>query len=150
MKKFLTWFAAIALATTAFAQNADFFTPYKSTSLRLPSVPIFVNDPYVSFWSSYDKLTDGNTSYWYSRNVDKPISGMLRVDGQVYRFMGGEREYILGDALLPMADVGAWTAAVTFTKQNYRKDKDRCFYRRCDEITAVPVFFHHDVIAEQD
>ena len=118
MKKFLTWFAAIALATTAFAQNADFFTPYKSTSLRLPSVPIFVNDPYVSFWSSYDKLTDGNTSYWYSRNVDKPISGMLRVDGQVYRFMGGEREYILGDALLPMADVGAWTAAVTFTKQN--------------------------------
>ncbi|MBQ5971040.1 MAG: DUF4965 domain-containing protein [Prevotella sp.] len=118
MKKFLTWFAAIAFATTAFAQNAEFFTPYKSTSLRLPSVPIFVNDPYVSFWSSYDKLTDGNTSYWYSRNVDKPISGMLRVDGQVYRFMGGEREYILGDALLPMADVGAWTAAVTFTKQN--------------------------------
>ncbi|MBR1518155.1 MAG: DUF4965 domain-containing protein [Prevotella sp.] len=118
MRRILTWIAALALAATANAQKAEYFAPYKATNLRLPSVPIFVNDPYVSFWSSYDKLTDGDISYWYSRDRQKPIRGMLRVDGKTYRFMGAERQYILNQAILPMADTEAWTAPVSFTKQS--------------------------------
>lgn len=53
MKKIMTLAASIAVVLSAGAQSADFFQPYKTTDLRLPSVPIFVNDPYVSFWSPY-------------------------------------------------------------------------------------------------
>lgn len=49
MKKIMTLAASIAVVLSAGAQSADFFQPYKTTDLRLPSVPIFVNDPYVSF-----------------------------------------------------------------------------------------------------
>lgn len=48
MKKIMTLAASIAVVLSAGAQSADFFQPYKTTDLRLPSVPIFVNDPYVS------------------------------------------------------------------------------------------------------
>ena len=53
--------AAMALlATTSItAQTAELFEPYKSNAMRLPSVPLLVNDPYFSFWSPFDKLTDG-------------------------------------------------------------------------------------------
>ena len=56
----------------------DLFTPYAPTELRLPSVPIVVNDPYFSIWSPYDKLTDGPTRHW--TDDEKPLLGLLRVD----------------------------------------------------------------------
>ena len=118
MRKILSLLASMLAIVSVNAQKAEFFEPYQSVDLRLPSVPIFVNDPYFSIWSSYDQLTDGPTSYWYARNVEKPIDGILRVDGTSYRFMGTEHKYIIGDALLPMADEGAWTAPSTFTVQS--------------------------------
>lgn len=106
MNRFLTCIAVLVAATSMNAQKAEFFTPYKTTALRMPSVPIIVNDPYFSIWSPYDKLTDGSTRHW--TNAQKAIDGLLRVDGTVYRFMGVERPYIL-ESILPMADEGAWT-----------------------------------------
>ena len=90
-KKILSAF--LFVATMACAQTADFFKPYASTDLRLPSVPLVVNDPYFSIWSPYDKLTDGTTRHW--TNDEKPILGLLRVDGTAYRFMGDQQNYIL-------------------------------------------------------
>jgi hypothetical protein len=74
------------------AQTPDFFTPYRSTHLRLPSVPLVVNDPYFSIWSPYDHLTDGPTVHW--TGSPKPLDGLLRVDGTVYRFMGASDKQI--------------------------------------------------------
>lgn len=68
------------------AQPVDFFHPYQTTHLRLPSVPLVVSDPYLSIWSPFDHLNDGTTRHWGDQ--EKPISGWLNVDGTDYLFMG--------------------------------------------------------------
>ncbi|MCF0168839.1 MAG: DUF4964 domain-containing protein, partial [Bacteroidales bacterium] len=93
---------------TATAQTADMFKPYKPTALRLPSVPLVLSDPYFSIWSPYDCLTEGSTRHW--TGDEKPLEGLLRVDGTVYRWMGKQETYILSNPLLPMASDAAWTA----------------------------------------
>ncbi len=107
--------ALLAVAATACAQTAEFFKPYKATDLRLPSVPLIVNDPYFSIWSPYDKLTDGTTRHW--TNDEKPILGLLRVDGTTYRFMGAQQEYVLS-SIAPMSDEEAWEGKVSRDKQS--------------------------------
>ena len=108
MNRFYTVVASLMLALTASAQEDAFFEPYKNIDLRLPAVPLIVNDPYISFWSPYDKLTDGTTRHW--SNIKKPMDGLLRVDGKVYRWMGQQQTYILGNALLPMTSDRGWSA----------------------------------------
>ena len=109
MRKSLLLLAVLATATIIQAQNQDYFTPYKQTALRLPSVPLLLNDPYFSFWSPYDKLTDGTTKHW--DNQQKAMDGLLRVDGKVYRFMGSQRSTKLL-AVAPMGNKGGYKAKV--------------------------------------
>ena len=99
MKKLLTFCLIGMMAMTAMAQSAELFTPYKTTKLRLPSVPLIVSDPYFSVWSPYDRLTDGTTRHWTSD--EKPMDGFLRVDGKTYRWMGANRAFL--EAIIPMA-----------------------------------------------
>lgn len=73
-------------STLLSAQTAEMFQPYVETDLRLPSVPIVVNDPYFSIWSPFDTLNEGDTRHW--THQEKPLEGLLRVDGVTYRFMG--------------------------------------------------------------
>ena len=113
MKRIFMLAVACVLTMYIVAQTAEVFKPYKATNLRLPSVPLVVSDPYFSVWSPYDKLTDGTTRHW--TNDEKPLDGLLRVDGVTYRFMGAEQEYIL-EPIAPMADETAWSASVTRKK----------------------------------
>ena len=106
MKKVLTLCSAFIVALSAMAQSADLFTPYKQTQLRLPSVPLVVSDPYFSVWSPYDQLTDGTTRHW--THDEKPLEGLLSVDGTDYRWMGAERPVL--KTIVPMADEEAWEA----------------------------------------
>ena len=48
MNKKLISLLGMALAVTSAIAQSEFFTPYKATSLRLPAVPLVVNDPYFS------------------------------------------------------------------------------------------------------
>ena len=114
MKKLLLS-ALVAVATTACTKTTDVFKPYAETDLRLPSVPLIVNDPYFSIWSPYDKLTDGTTRHW--TNDEKPILGLLYVDGTPYRIMGAQQEYILS-SIAPMSDEEAWEGKVIRDTQN--------------------------------
>ena len=109
-RKLFVMAACCAVILSVKAQTPELFTPYKATNLRVPSVPLVVNDPYFSIWSPYDELNAGTTRHW--TNDQMPLTGMLRVDGVPYRFMGGEKEYIL-ETIVPMADVGPWRAQMT-------------------------------------
>ena len=109
MRKLLLMFVAFATATILQAQTPEYFEPYKTTNLRLPSVPLLLNDPYFSFWSPYDHLYDGTTKHW--DNQQKAMDGLLRVDGQVYRFMGSQRSSKL-ISIAPMGNKGGYRAKV--------------------------------------
>lgn len=101
-------------ATLTAAASAAYFTPYKTSRLRLPSVPLITNDPYISFWSPYDRLTDGTTRHW--SDIEKPIDGLLRVDGKAYRFMGTGKGTLL-TAIAPMSGEEAWQGRVSYNRQ---------------------------------
>ena len=113
MKKLLLIFAVFFSALAIEAQTPDMFRPYQSTDLRVPSVPLVVNDPYFSIWSPYDKLNDGVTRHW--TNDEKPLQGWLRVDGATYCFMGADLDVL--HAIAPMADEGGWKARYSREKQ---------------------------------
>ena len=126
MKRNFLTIALAAVCMMGWAQNATFFKPYKQTNLRLPSVPLIVSDPYFSVWSPYDNLTDGSTRHW--TNDEKPMEGLLRVDGKTYRWMGAERQVL--ETVVPMANEEAWEAdysrkpqqGLSWTKPDFRPE----------------------------
>ena len=124
--KYLLACCAFCVSNAAImAQTPETFTPYKTSSLRLPSVPLLVNDPYFSFWSPFDHLTDGTVRHW--TDMEKPIDGLLRVDGQNYRWMGNGKSFLL-KAIAPMSNAGdSWTGRVSYTKQNNNNWTSRSF-----------------------
>lgn len=111
MKRNFYWFAGALLSLTGMAQEAqgaDLFTPVHGNALRLPSVPLVSVDPYFSIWSPYDKLYQGSPTHWH--NTPKPLNGVLRVDGNAYRFMG-----LTLETLAAMADENTWSGNYTTT-----------------------------------
>lgn len=116
MKKSLSFILASLAFLSVGAQNAEFFSPYKETQLRMPSVPLIVSDPYFSIWSPYDRLTDGSPAHWTAN--EKPLEGLLRVDGIPYRFMGTKNTVLV--PVIPMGMEEAWDA--TYTNSNPGKD----------------------------
>ena len=70
-----TMAASVAMCLPAVAQQH-----------RAPAVPLVTNDPFFSLWSMSDKLTDTPVKHW--TEVAQPITGLIRIDGKPYRWMG--------------------------------------------------------------
>ncbi len=110
MNKFSILLVSLVLGMQANA--ADLFKTSQNIALRAPSVPLITSDTYLSIWSPYDKLTEGNSEHWTGEA--HPIIGAVRVDGKVYRFMGKDRVNL--SPIVPMTYNKAWEAAYTFDK----------------------------------
>ena len=109
MKKLLL--AVVAMFALAVSCSSP--APVKN-EMRAPSYPLITIDPYTSAWSPADNLYDHQVTHWTGKKF--PFLGTLRVDGQLYRFMG-EEEMIM-TALAPVASQDVWTASYTLDKPN--------------------------------
>lgn len=75
-----------------------------TTELRAPAYPLITIDPYTSAWSMADKLYDDAVRHWTGKTHS--LIGAVRVDGQIYRFLG--KEDIPLRTIVPMANEEAW------------------------------------------
>lgn len=60
-----------------------------TSSLRAPSYPLVTIDPYTSAWSPSDELYGSVVEHW--TGFPFPLTGVLTVDGQSFRFLGKEK-----------------------------------------------------------
>ena len=114
-RTFLAVMAAACLTSTSAQTQAD-FVPYKESDLRLPSVPLLVNNPFFSIWSNYDALNGGPTRHWCEK--EKGIDGILLVDGSAYRFMGAGQDVLLNPIAGMTIDGVNWSGKVNYTPQS--------------------------------
>ena len=53
---------------------------------QLPAYPLFIQDPYFSFYSNGELLNDSDVTFW--TGCPRKMLGFLKVDGKVYSFLG--------------------------------------------------------------
>lgn len=53
---------------------------------QLPAYPLFIQDPYFSFYSNGELLNDSDITFW--TGCPRKMLGFLKVDGKVYSFLG--------------------------------------------------------------
>lgn len=106
MKNLLFLFCLIGLFSCDTMQEAKVI----KNDLRAPAYPLVTIDPYTSAWSMTDKLYDESVKHWTGKEF--PLIGAIRVDGQVYRFMGVEQTPM--KTIAAMSTEVAWAGKYTF------------------------------------
>ncbi|MBO5892640.1 MAG: DUF4965 domain-containing protein [Alistipes sp.] len=106
MKKFLLFIATLCVSCGA--KEA----PVMQNDLRLPAVPLVMIDPFTNAWSFDNNLYDGQIGHRVKKVHE--FVGAIRVDGEIYRFMGLDdtpRQPLAG-----MSYAEPWSAKYTFER----------------------------------
>lgn len=102
-------FLVISLKLNLNSQPPSVFTQGTSNSLRAPAYPLVTIDPYISIWSFTDKLYEDTPRHW--TKTKRPLTGAIRVDGKVYRFMGIEE--VQNIPVIYTGDIENWDGRYT-------------------------------------
>ncbi len=82
-------------------------------SLRAPAYPLISIDTYINGWLFGDTLYQHQITHSTGREL--PLFGILRVDGEVFRFMGIE-ENTITDYIAPASEQDDWEGKYTFVR----------------------------------
>lgn len=85
---------------------------HAKNELRAPAYPLVTIDPYTSAWAFQDNLYDGSVRHWTGKNF--PLIGVVKVDGQTFRFMGAEELEL--NTIIPNSEQEDWTGKYTMTQ----------------------------------
>lgn len=100
MKKMLIALGLAAVTLAGCSSNEEIVP----NTLRAPAYPLVSIDPYTSAWSMSNELYNEPVKHWTGANF--PLLGAIKVDGEVYRFMGAET--IPMDVVVPTSEQGGW------------------------------------------
>ena len=114
MKKVLMLLAASAALLSCDRQELPVNT------LRAPAYPLVTIDPFMSVWSWNDNLYDHSPMHWSNREY--PLTGVLTVDGEDFRFMGDAVD--TWRSILATGRGGAWEARYTYDPSVARRKGD--------------------------
>ncbi|KAA6302997.1 MAG: hypothetical protein EZS26_000892 [Candidatus Ordinivivax streblomastigis] len=91
------------------------------SDLRAPAYPLITIDPYTSAWAFTDNLYDSSVKHWTGK--DFPLLGVIKVDGETYRFMGEEVAEM--EVVVPTSEQEEWAGKYTTTKpsSNWMNEK---------------------------
>ena len=77
-----------------------------------PAYPLITHNPNFSIWSMTDNLTASSTKHW--TEADHALLGMIKVDGDMYRFLGTET--VNYASILPTAEEANFNVQYTESK----------------------------------
>jgi hypothetical protein len=104
---FLLLFTAFSCSNSDHAQLSHI-----KNDLRPPAYPVIMIDPRINAWSMTDTLS--RQSLKHSSGKEFPLMGAIRVDGEVFRFLGTVN--LIPEMLAGISADNGWAGRYTFTE----------------------------------